>query len=177
MPLYPLTLLTTLPGPPSGFVNDAALLQKVSTESMLHLAFGRWLLDFWSEPSSFSRTELRNMLLQAVFSVERRELPAVTPVPYVHKMAIDSSSTGGIPDRGDRLVGEQLRPASMEGAMARLAEWLGGPTGRRSEAEIDAEETVSYFVGCFSGLLFSSLVCCFLHFRASSPVGFQHASR
>lgn len=41
---------------------------KLSSTSLLELALGRWLVDYWSQPPTFSSTELREKLVQAVSS-------------------------------------------------------------------------------------------------------------
>lgn len=40
---------------------------------MLEVAFGRWLVDYWSQPPSFSAPEMRCMLTQAAYSLASRE--------------------------------------------------------------------------------------------------------
>ena len=41
---------------------------KLSSTSLLELALGRWLVDYWSQSPTFSSTELREKLVQAVSS-------------------------------------------------------------------------------------------------------------
>ncbi|CAM9677698.1 unnamed protein product [Ectocarpus sp. 13 AM-2016] len=47
---------------------------ELSPESLLELAAGRWLVEYWSQPPTFSALELREMLVQAVSSIARERL-------------------------------------------------------------------------------------------------------
>ncbi|CAN0510651.1 unnamed protein product, partial [Ectocarpus sp. 12 AP-2014] len=47
---------------------------ELSPESLLELATGRWLVEYWSQPPTFSALELREMLIQAVSSIARERL-------------------------------------------------------------------------------------------------------
>ncbi|CAM9918295.1 unnamed protein product, partial [Ectocarpus sp. 8 AP-2014] len=44
---------------------------ELSPESLLELAAGRWLVEYWSQPPTFSAPEVRKMLVQAVSSIAR----------------------------------------------------------------------------------------------------------
>ncbi|CAM9404686.1 unnamed protein product [Ectocarpus sp. 8 AP-2014] len=47
---------------------------ELSPESLLELAAGRWLVEYWSQPPTFSAPEVRKMLVQAVSSIARERL-------------------------------------------------------------------------------------------------------
>lgn len=51
--------------------NNNVSFMKLSTTSLLELALARWLVDYWSQPPTFSSSELREMLVQAVSSMTR----------------------------------------------------------------------------------------------------------
>ncbi|CAB1099983.1 unnamed protein product [Ectocarpus sp. CCAP 1310/34] len=53
-------------------------IEKFSPESLLELAAGRWLIEYWSQPPTFSALELREMLVQAVSSITRERLVGST---------------------------------------------------------------------------------------------------
>lgn len=100
---------------------------KLSTTSLLELALARWLVDYWSQPPTFSSPELREMLVQAVSSMTREGLFASGDDGGDHAPGAGGSSVSR--DGEGTSASPPPRPAPVES----LTGWL---EGRGSEVRV-----------------------------------------
>ncbi|CAM9220104.1 unnamed protein product, partial [Ectocarpus fasciculatus] len=102
---------------------------ELSPESLLELAAGRWLVEYWSQPPTFSPSELREMLVQAASSIARERLLGST--------SRRGGDGGGRGRRGgdmqDTLLKDGVRDSpslteasSLTGGVEALTAWLEG---------------------------------------------------
>lgn len=105
--------------------------------SLLELAVGRWLVDYWSQPPDFSASDLRKMLVEATSSIARKELILTRAsqvgqggggggVLFVGDLLLWSSSWNG-DDGGKRAAAAAPPPeVSSPTVVAALTGWLEG---------------------------------------------------
>ena len=83
---------------------------------MLELAFGRWLVDYWSQPPRFSAVDMRSMLGQAASSIAKGELRGRS-TPFTNVFGSDAAL-----DWSDRSSMEAASATS--GLIGALVEYL-----------------------------------------------------
>eukprot|EP00903_Cladosiphon_okamuranus_P014741 g13659.t1 len=106
---------------------SGAVDYELSASSLLELAFTRWLVDYWSQPPTFSAPQLREMLAQAVYSMTRDGLLAGVDEDGDH-----APGAGGSPVSRDG-EGAPASPPPPPALVASLTGWL---EGKRSESPV-----------------------------------------
>lgn len=122
--------------PPSGqprpkhATHKRPCIEKLSPGSLLELAAGRWLVEYWSQPPTFSAPELHEMLVQAVSSIARERLLGSTSRRGGGDGRGRGRSSGDIQDTfvkdGVRDSPELTEAPSPAGGVQALTGWLEG---------------------------------------------------